>query len=213
MRVVCLTSGGVDSTVLLHMLSKSSVALPLFVDYGQEAVRPEKTAAEAACGPLGLRLAVVRVRGLLDGPAPGRRGGRGGPGRHDGSGQEVQGANPGEGGASPYVPKRNMLLLSAAASLARLNSCDAVAIGTIRGVAYGDQTEEFVQKAEAALSADGRIVVMAPLAGMDKVEVGRLARVNGVPLHLTYSCDVGRDEQCGSCAGCRDRRAALEGTA
>ena len=202
MRVVCLTSGGVDSTVLLHMLSKSNSVLPLFVDYGQESVRSEKRAAAAACRVLGLRPAVVRVRGLLEGSAAGQRGGRGG--------QEVQGATRGACGASPYVPKRNMLLLSAAASLARLNSCDAVAIGTIRGAAYGDQTEEFIQKAEAALSADGRIVVMAPLAGMDKVEVGRVAGANGVPLHLTYSCDAGGDEHCGACAGCRDRQAALE---
>ena len=116
-------------------------------------------------------------------------------------------------GAGPYFPKRNMMLLSIAAPYARLNSCDAVAIGVIRGAAYGDQTDAFVQRAEAALSADGGIVVMAPLAGMDKAEVGRLARANGVPLGRTYSCDAGGSEHCGLCAGCRDRRAALDGAA
>ena len=197
MKAVCLASGGVDSTVVLHMLSRDGPVLPLFVDYGQVAAPREERAAAAVCRPLGLRPAVVRVRGLLGGP-------RGGP------------IPPGAGGAcrgGPYGPKRNMLLLSAAASFARLNSCDAVAIGVIRGAAYGDQTEEFVQRAEAALSADGKIAVVAPLAGMIKAEVGRLAGANGVPLRETYSCDEGKSGHCGACDGCRDRSVALAAAA
>ena len=174
------------------MLSRRCPVLPLFVDYGQRAALWEGNAAAAVCRPLNLQPAVIRVRGLLGGLEDGP-------------------AAPGATGraAGPYVPKRNMLLLSTAASFARLNSCDAVAIGVIRGAAYGDQAEAFVQRAEAALSADGAIAVMAPLAGMDKAEVGRLAGANGVPLGETYSCDEGGGGHCGGCDGCRDRRVAL----
>ena len=213
MRVACLTSGGVDSTVVLHMLSRDGPVLPLFVDYGQGAARREERAAAAVCRPLGLQPAVIRVRGLLGGPC-GAPGARGAAGRAAGSpAAAAAAAAAGACPAGPYVPKRNMLLLSAAASFARLNSCDAVAIGVIRGAAYGDQTEEFVQRAEAALSADGKIAVVAPLAGMIKAEVGRLAGANGVPLRETYSCEAGSCGHCGGCAGCRDRNIALAAAA
>ena len=201
MRVVCLVSGGVDSTVMLHVLSERNEVVPLFVDYGQSGVRREKRAAAAACAPLHLRLAVVSVRGLRAGRDAGDRKAAGGP-----QGSAAPGAPP----PSPYFPKRNMLLLSAAAAFARLSSCRVVAIGVIGGTGYGDQSERFVRSAEAALSADGGIAVMAPFEGMSKAEVARLAKGGGVALGATYSCDRGGERHCGRCGGCRDRRAVLD---
>ena len=200
MRVVCLTSGGVDSTVMLHVLSRRNEVVPLFVDYGQSAARREKRAAVAACAPLRLRPTVVSVRGLRATRAAGARGAA-----DKRQAPEALGVTP----SSPYFPKRNMLLLSASAAFARLNSCRVVAIGVIGGTGYGDQTGGFVNSAQAALSADGDIAVMAPLEGMSKIEVARLARSNGVALGATYSCDRGGDRHCGRCDGCKDRRAAL----
>ncbi len=200
MRIVCLTSGGVDSTVMLHVLSRRNEVVPLFVDYGQSAARREKRAAVAACAPLRLRPAVVGIRGLRATRAAWA---------HEAAGKRQAPEAPGVTPSSPYFPKRNMLLLSASAAFARLNSCRVVAIGVIGGTGYGDQTEGFVSSAQSALSADGDIAVMAPLEGMSKIEVARLARSSGVALGATYSCDRGGERHCGRCDGCKDRRAAL----
>ena len=55
-KTVVLSSGGLDSTVLLHQTHERGGALPLFVDYGQRWREAERKAARAQCRALGLEL-------------------------------------------------------------------------------------------------------------------------------------------------------------
>jgi 7-cyano-7-deazaguanine synthase len=47
---VCLASGGLDSTLCLHLLRERGIStLPVFIDYGQINIRREKAALMAVC--------------------------------------------------------------------------------------------------------------------------------------------------------------------
>ena len=54
-----------------------------------------------------------------------------------------------------------------------------------------------------------KVLVEAPLVSMNKAQVVRTGLDIGVPYHLTWSCYLGKDKQCGKCGTCIDRREAF----
>jgi 7-cyano-7-deazaguanine synthase len=49
-----------------------------------------------------------------------------------------------------------------------------------------------------------------PFLEKTKVDVVKMAAELGVPLELTWSCYYDRNEQCGKCESCLERREAFE---
>ena len=122
------------------------------------------------------------------------------------------------GGVSTYVPFRNGLMLSAAASAAGSifeNEDVHLYLGAhgddAAGNAYADCSEEFLRAMDKAVSIGtyGRIRLVAPFAGKPKAEVVKTGLSLGVPYELTWSCYEGGETPCGLCATCRDRAAAF----
>lgn len=117
-----------------------------------------------------------------------------------------------------YVPFRNGLMLSVAASYAdSLFPNEPVDIyygahaDDARGNAYADCSVEFVKAMDNAISIGtyGLIHVKAPLMNMTKADVVKLGLSLSVPYELTYSCYNGQEKPCGVCASCRTRREAF----
>jgi 7-cyano-7-deazaguanine synthase len=124
----------------------------------------------------------------------------------------------GTGKVSTYVPFRNGLFLSCAATLAMSifpESQVAIYIGAhaddAAGDAYADCSPEFTDAIAQAISIGTyrQCTLVAPLVNMTKAQVVKEGLRLGVPYQLTWSCYLGKDKPCGQCATCIDREKAF----
>lgn len=110
-----------------------------------------------------------------------------------------------------YVPARNIIFLSFAASYAEAIGASAIFIGAnaIDYSGYPDCRPEFYRAFRAVMrhglktGAEGKpIRVETPLIRMTKAQIIRLGRRLKVPLDLTWSCYAGGRKPCGVCDSC-----------
>ena len=122
------------------------------------------------------------------------------------------------GTVSTYVPFRNGLILSMAASLALSlypNEDVAIYIGAhaddAAGNAYPDCRPDFNHHMHEAIyiGSYNKVRLYAPLNDMNKSQVVREGLRLGVPYHLTWSCYEGGATPCHTCGTCRDREQAF----
>ena len=122
-----------------------------------------------------------------------------------------------EGGkpVSTYVPFRNGLFLSSAASIALSRDCGVIYYGAhaddSAGAAYPDCSPVFNRAMNEAIweGSGHQLRIEAPFVGITKAEVVRMGLEIGVPYELTWSCYEGGEAPCGRCATCLDRAAAF----
>ena len=116
---------------------------------------------------------------------------------------------------STYVPFRNGLFLSCAASIALSNNCDVIYYGAhsddAAGSAYPDCSDEFNKAMNDAiyLGSGKELHIEAPFVLLTKADVVRFGTKLKVPYELTWSCYEGGDKPCGKCGTCIDRRKAF----
>ena len=116
---------------------------------------------------------------------------------------------------STYVPFRNGLFLSSAASVALSNGCEVIYYGAhsddAAGNAYPDCSEAFNQAMNQAiyLGSGNQLRIEAPFVKLTKADVIRTGLKLNVPYKLTWSCYEGGDKPCGVCGTCRDRAKAF----
>jgi len=120
---------------------------------------------------------------------------------------------------STYVPFRNGLMLSMAASFADgLFGDDAgeIFIGVhsddAAGNAYADCSAEFIAAMSAAISIGTyeKIHLVAPFLEQTKAAVVKVGLELDAPYRLTWSCYERGEVPCGKCATCIDRARAFE---
>lgn len=120
------------------------------------------------------------------------------------------------GMVATFVPFRNGMFLSAAASLAVSlfpNEEVYIYIGAhaddAAGNAYADCSENFIDSMNDAiyLGTYEKVSIKAPFAGCNKAQIVAkgLSPQLSVPYHLTTSCYNGREKACGKCGTCIDR--------
>jgi 7-cyano-7-deazaguanine synthase len=120
------------------------------------------------------------------------------------------------GALSTYVPFRNGLFLSSAASIALSKDCDIIYYGAhaddAAGEAYPDCSEEFTKAINEAiyLGSGKKVSVVGPFVNMHKADIVKLGLKLNVPYELTWSCYEGHDKACGKCGTCLDRIKAFE---
>lgn len=116
---------------------------------------------------------------------------------------------------STYVPFRNGLFLSSAASIAISKDCNIIYYGAhsddAAGNAYPDCSSAFNQAmGDAIYLGSGRQVkIEAPFVDKTKAEVVRIGLDLKVPYELTWSCYEGQEKPCGICGTCIDRAEAF----
>ena len=204
---VVLLSGGLDSaTALWWAKSKGRRLAALSVDYGQRHARELDSAARLAEAAgarhqvLHLDLPWLKASSLVDG-------GKALP--------DVPLSRIGRGGIpSTYVPGRNTILLSLAASYAEASGARSIVVGAnvLDYSGYPDCRPEFnraferVARLGTRAGVEGRrLGIEAPLIRLDKAAIVRLALRLGVPLGLTWSCYRGGRRPCGRCDSCKLR--------
>ncbi len=214
-KALVLCSGGADSTTLLARAVASHGAGGVFalaISYGQKHSR-ELESARAVADYYGVPLRLLDVAAIFadsscsllahsDAAVP------------EGTYAEQQGDG-GEGPVSTYVPFRNGLFLSCAASMALSLGCSVLYYGAhhddVAGNAYPDCSREFVEAMDRAvrLGTADELRVEAPFVDWSKADIVALGLKLGVPYELTWSCYEGGEVPCGKCATCLDRAAAF----
>ena len=215
MKALVLFSGGVDSTTCLALAvekyGKENV-LALSVSYGQKHSK-ELEAAQRIAEYYGVQLKRLDLSVIFEDS---------GCSLLKGSEDEIPkesyadqlsktDGNP----VSTYVPFRNGLFLSAAASVALSNGCGEIYYGAhsddAAGNAYPDCSQAFNDSMNMAiyLGSGNQLNVTAPFIGMTKAQVVAQGLKLGVPYELTWSCYEGKEKPCGVCGTCRDRIAAF----
>ncbi|MEE1362209.1 MAG: 7-cyano-7-deazaguanine synthase QueC [Selenomonadaceae bacterium] len=126
--------------------------------------------------------------------------------------EETKGDTP----VSTYVPFRNGLFLSSAASIAISKECNVIYYGAhsddAAGFAYPDCSQDFVDYMNKAIyeGSGHQLKLEAPFATFTKKDIVRMGIELKVPYGLTWSCYEGNDKPCGKCGTCIDRQAAFE---
>ena len=215
MKALVLFSGGLDSTTCLALAVERYGAenvLALSVSYGQKHTK-ELEAARAVAAYYGVRLQALDLAAIFaDSDCSLLKG----------SSQEIPKESYAEqlsetDGApvSTYVPFRNGLFLSSAASVALSNGCSVIYYGAhaddAAGNAYPDCSQEFNDAINTAifLGSGKQLRVEAPFVGKTKADVVAEGLRLNAPYHLTWSCYEGGERPCGLCGTCRDRAAAF----
>ena len=214
MKALVLASGGVDSTTCLALAvqqygAENVLALSLF--YGQKHYKELQAAQQVAAyyQTQHLQLDLSDIFKFGDNALLAN------------SAQEIPKTSYADqleqqnGPVNTYVPFRNGLFISAAASIAIAQDCSLLYYGAPRddaaGAAYPDCSEEFQQAmAEAIWQGSGGLLRLeAPFIQDTKASVVARGLALQVPYQLTWSCYVGQELPCGLCGTCRDRLAAF----
>jgi 7-cyano-7-deazaguanine synthase len=110
-----------------------------------------------------------------------------------------------------YVPYRNGIFISIAASLAEKEGAQNLYLGVMEedSSGYPDCTEAFIKKIETAVNEgtkqETNIKIHTPLIHMTKADIVKEALLLNVPLEFTWSCYKNEDMACGVCDSCRLR--------
>ena len=215
-RVLVLASGGADSSTLLAKAVAErgpENVFALAVSYGQRHLR-EIESAKAIAQHYGVELRFLDLGSVFSDSTSSLLASSSEEVPRESYADQLAAA-PGAV-VSTYVPFRNGLFLSAAASVALSLGCGAVMYGAHRddaaGDAYPDCSESFVEAMGEAirLGTGGELRLEAPFASMRKKDIVALGLELKVPYELTWSCYEGGERPCGTCGTCRDRIAAFE---
>ncbi len=205
-KAIVLFSGGLDSTTCLYWaLDKGYECEALTVSYGQRHDR-EVISAEFIAKKLGVKLHRVTLNfpwlassSLVDKAQT----------LPDLSLEQIESSKI----PSTYVPGRNLMFLSIAASLLDSVGAQAIVAGpnAIDFSGYPDCTPAFFKAAADAVNRGTKtgvsegVEVLAPLMRLSKTEIVQLGAKLKVPFELTWSCYAGGKSPCGHCDSCKLR--------
>lgn len=215
MKALVLFSGGLDSTTCLALAIErygADEVLALSVSYGQKHIK-EIEAARAVASYYGVKLQTLDLAEIFaDSDCT----------LLNSSSSEIPKTSYAEQltetdgkPVSTYVPFRNGLFLSSAASIALSHGCEVIYYGAhaddAAGNAYPDCSAAFNNAINTAiwLGSGQQLRVEAPFVGKTKADVVAEGIRLNAPYQLTWSCYEGGEKPCGLCGTCRDRAAAF----
>lgn len=215
MKALVLSSGGVDSSTCLGLAVKKfgkENVISLSIAYGQKHDR-EIQAADQVAAYYGVEHLYLDLAPIFqysncsllkqsDQEIP-----------HESYAEQI--ARTDGKPVDTYVPFRNGLFLSSAASIALSKGCSVIYYGAhsddAAGSAYPDCSSSFNKAMGDAIriGSGQQLTIEAPFVEMTKADVVKLGLSLGVPYELTWSCYEGGAEPCGTCGTCIDRAKAF----
>lgn len=215
MKAMVLCSGGIDSTTCLalavHEYGAENV-IALSVSYGQKHTKEltcaKKVAAHYQVEHLSLDLAKIFQYSDCSLLTHSRQEI---PAQSYAQQLEKTDGKP----VSTYVPFRNGLFLSSAASIALSKGCSVIYYGAhsddAAGSAYPDCSDAFNEAMNQAIyiGSGKQLRVEAPFIHMTKAEVVAKGLALKAPYEYTWSCYMGGEKPCGVCGTCIDRAKAF----
>ena len=203
-KSVIPVSGGLDSTVILHMARKEGSEIhAVSYNYGQRHFDKEVICAMSQVGlyakshkliNLGFFKDIVTTSSLTN--------------------DDIDVAKTKDVLGDPqtvnYVPNRNMMMLSICTAYAESIGADTVFHGSAlvdSQAGYWDGSVEFLSGINEvnALNRRGRVTIEAPLIYKSKKEIVELGIELGVDFTTTWTCYEGKEKACGQCPACSSR--------
>lgn len=209
-KAVVLLSGGLDSSVVIHLAkSKGFETYALSFDYGQKHNK-EIECAKATVKKVGAKEHnIVTLQLNL----------WGGSSLTDSKMDVEDGDVTRTDIPDTYVPARNMVFLSVAASYAEAIGAQDIFIGVseVDYSGYIDCREEFIRSMEntinmgtvMAVEEGKKINIHTPFINKTKAEEIQLGENLGVDWSHTWSCYRGTEKPCGTCDSCLLRAKAF----
>lgn len=197
-----LTSGGLDSAVLLAELAETGPVVPVIVRFGLVWEAAEERALRRYLAALNNpAIEALRVFELPIRPVYGPHWSTTGAGTPDFD-------SPDE---AVFLPGRNLLLFAQPAIWCHLNGIRTIALGVLAGNPFPDASDDYFATFEQAVNraVDGQLHFVRPYRHLDKTAV--LQRGQSYPLELTLSCirPLPGDIHCGQCNKCAERQHAF----
>jgi 7-cyano-7-deazaguanine synthase len=209
-NVAVLASGGLDSAILIHLLSKQFKSVwPVYVRNGHQWESAEifwlkrflkkKKVTVTSKGDSHLLKPLV----ILDLPT------RDLYGNHWSiTGEKVPGLKSND--QTVYLPGKNLLLISKAAVFCTLNKIENLALGPLKSNPFPDARPEFFKTMEKTVqkSLQFKLKIHTPFLKCSKTQV--LSLGHDLPLYLTFSCLAPKKmAHCGRCNKCAERKKAF----
>jgi 7-cyano-7-deazaguanine synthase len=196
--IAVLSSGGLDSALLISDLARSRPVYPIYIQAGLRWEQEEQRALAAFLHALAAP-AVRPVTSLTIPAAPLY-------GAHWSlSGDGIPGAS--AANDAVFLPGRNVLLLAAAAVWGSVHGVHELAIGSLEGNPFPDGNDAFFATYQGvlAMALSCPIRISAPYRGRRKEELIR--EFQALPLDLTLTCmQPLSGVHCGACNKCQERR-------
>lgn len=198
---IILVSGGLDSTTLCYLFIKENVEfIPLIINYGQHCFDTELKSLKSVLPKKYIdRLEIINISDIY---------------KYSDS-KFIKSANLWEENITAddlYIPYRNVLILTAAASFARTLKYNYVYSAFINSnhAKEIDCSNAFFNNLESLLNDYGSVKIEMPFRNFSKFEVASLGIELGAPIGKTFSCQASPAIPCGACPNCVDRLEALK---
>lgn len=211
---VVLLSGGLDSSVNFYAaLNDSNVVLALTFNYGQKAAAKEIASAKRMADEKKVPHQVVDLAWFKDLGKSSLT--------HDnlsvptGKNVAIDNVKVSEATAKAvWVPNRNAVFLSIAASFAESLSADVIVPGfnLEEATTFPDNSLDFIRSMRKSFgySTANKVDIQCYTIAMSKIEVVDLGKKLLVPLEKTWPCYQAKERWCGECESCkRSKRAFL----
>lgn len=184
-KVLILASGGLDSTVLIHLYHKLGYDIHLmYIDHNNKNKDQELQMLETIIKNLEIpRDNLIVTKTELP--------------------WSKSGTLNGNNSANYYVELRNLVFTSLALSYAEANAIEYVALGLIysENCPFPDSNLDFLYKMDALARDTIRASVVAPLINASKEDVYNLAKAFGINKWFTCFSPVDNNP-CGKCPAC-----------
>lgn len=197
---VLLASGGLDSTTMAYWLIDQNINfVPLFINYGQHCADTELSTLKAVLPPSCLsQLEYVDIQSVYK----------------KSNSRFIKPANLWQDEISAddlYIPYRNVLLLTIAATYAQTVGLTNVYSAFINSnhAKEIDCSNEFFNMMENVLSDYGSVKINMPFRYFSKYEVAQIGIKLRAPIGSTFSCQASPITPCGACPNCVDRLEAF----
>jgi len=202
-KAVCVISGGMDSSLAAKIAQDGGYELiGVHFNYNQLTQTKELDCFRKISNELGMKhiyeidlpfFSQIGASALTD------------------SSIEVPTSGVGDGVPVTYVPFRNGIFLSIAASIAEKEEAEAIFIGVVEedSSGYPDCTDKYILKMQDAINQgtkdETKIEIKMPLVHLSKANIVKKSIEMGVPMKLTWSCYKNSEKACGLCDSCRLR--------
>lgn len=205
-KAVVLFSGGLDSTTCLYWaLAKGYECVALNISYGQRHIK-EINCAKKICAKLGVKMQSLNLNLPWLSAATSLIGKNKALPKAD-----LKTIHDKKRLPSTYVPGRNLLFISLAASFADSIGANVIIAGpnAVDYSGYPDCRPQFYKPLAKAVAegtsgalTGSKIKILTPLLKLSKAQIAKLGAKLKVPFGLTWTCYKGGAKPCGKCDAC-----------
>jgi 7-cyano-7-deazaguanine synthase len=195
-KISLLSSGGLDSTVLLYklLLEYEDIQL-IYINYGQHFKETELSSLQkVAPNDLFRNIKIIDISSVYSASKSPLL-------------QPVDLWKTQVNDSDLYIPYRTLVMISVGIAYSQSIGCTQMYAGFIDSnyVNDIDCSEEFLGKLDSLNKIYRGVELNFPFKHMSKADVANLGININAPIFLTYSCQINDKVPCGACANCVDR--------